>query len=89
VAALHRRRWNMGEYPYGSIIEREVKLGEKLVIDNTHLVAMDDTLDYNIRKFGGLKTFFFGGKGFVFIVRGALSLLLQSRKPAIWYTRRS
>jgi len=50
---------------------------------------MDDTLDYNIRKFGGLKTFFFGGKGFVFIVRGALSLLLQSRKPAIWYTRRS
>ena len=74
---------------YGSIIEREVKLGEKLVIDNTHLVAMDDTLDYSIRKFGGLKTFFFGGEGFVFTVRGVGRLLLQSRNPAIWYTRRS
>ena len=74
---------------YGSIIEREIKPGEKLVVDNTHLVAMDDTLDYNIKKFGGLKTFFFGGEGFVFSVRGAGRLLLQSRNPAIWYTRRS
>ena len=73
---------------YGSIIEREVRPGESLTIDNVHLVAMDDTLEYDIKKFGGLKTFLFGGEGFVFRVRGHGRLYLQSRNPAIWYTTR-
>jgi len=73
---------------YGSIIEREVKPGESLVIDNVHLVAMDDTLDYEIRRFGSLKTLLFGGEGFVFRVRGHGRLYLQSRNPAIWYATR-
>jgi len=76
VAPLHGRWWSMGKCL-------------RKYLDNTHLVAMDDTLDYSIRKFGGLKTFFFGGEGFVFTVRGSGRLLLQSRNPAIWYTRRS
>ncbi len=72
---------------YGSIIERDVKPDDRLTIDNVHLVAMDDTIGYSIRKFGGLKTFLFGGEGFVFTTKGAGKLYLQSRNPAIWYTR--
>jgi len=72
---------------YGSIIERDVKPGEKLTIDNVHLVAMDDTLEYDIRKFGGMKTLFFGGEGFVFTVKGSGKLYLQSRNPAILYAK--
>ncbi len=76
-------------YAYGGIVEKEVTLGTQLVIDNTHLVAMEDTLDYKIRRFGGLKTFFFGGEGFVFTVRGKGKIYIQTRNPAIWFTKSS
>jgi len=72
---------------YGSIVEREVKPDEKLTIDNVHLVAMDDSLEYDIRKFGSLKTLLFGGEGFVFKVRGIGKIYLQSRNPTIWYMK--
>ena len=72
---------------YGSIIEREVGPDEKLIIDNVHLVAMDDTLEYDIRRFGSLKTLLFGGEGFVFTLRGTGRIYLQSRNPTIWYAR--
>ena len=72
---------------YGSIVEREVKPGEKLTIDNVHLVAMEDTLEYDIKRFGSLKTMMFGGEGFVFKVHGLGKIYLQTRNPATWYTR--
>ena len=72
---------------YGAIVEKEVKAGEKLTIDNVHLVAMDDSLDYEIRKFGGMKSFILGGEGFVFSVKGEGRIFLQTRNPTIWYTR--
>lgn len=72
---------------YGSIVEREVRPGEKLTIDNVHLVAMEDTLEYNIKRFGSLKTMMFGGEGFVFRVHGLGKIYLQTRNPATWYTR--
>lgn len=75
----------------GSIIEQSVKPGQQLTIDNVHLVAMDETLEYKIRKFGGLKTMMFGGEGFVFDVKGDGRIYLQTRNPSIYYrkTRKS
>jgi uncharacterized protein (TIGR00266 family) len=71
----------------GEILERDAKPGEKLTIDNTHLVCMDDTINYSIRRFGGLKSTIFGGEGFVFDVNGQGKIYLQSRSPSIYYTK--
>jgi len=69
----------------GAIIEKEVKLGEKFIRDNFHLVCMDDTLSYKIRKFGGLKSFLLGGEGLVFEVEGEGKIYLQTRNPSFYY----
>ncbi len=74
---------------YGAIVIKNVEPHENLVIDNVHLVAMEDTLDYEIRRFGSLKSFMFGGEGFVFKVKGIGKLYLQTRNPAIWYSGRT
>ena len=69
----------------GAIEEKEVKPGEKLVVDNLHLVCMDDTLEYEVRRFGSFRSFFLGGEGFVFEVKGDGRLYLQTRNPSIYY----
>lgn len=69
----------------GCIIEHDIKPGEELTVDNVHLVAMDETLEYKIRKFGGMKTMLLGGEGFVFDVKGQGRIYLQTRNPAIYY----
>ncbi len=73
---------------YGAIANIDVK-GQDLTVDNTHLVAMDDTLEYEIKKFGSFKSFLLGGEGYVFKVRGQGRLYLQTRNPAIWFTKGS
>jgi uncharacterized protein (TIGR00266 family) len=64
---------------YGSIERVEVPPGERLIIDNYHLVAMPADARFTIRKFGGLKTFLFGGEGFVVEVEGPTTVYLQTR----------
>ena len=51
----------------GAIIERELKPGEQLRVDTGCLVAMQSTVDYDIRVVPGLKNALFGGEG-VFLV---------------------
>jgi len=64
---------------YGGIQEVVLKPGEKAVVDNFHLVAMDETVKWNIRKFGGLKSFLFGGEGIVVELTGPGRVLIQTR----------
>jgi len=64
---------------YGAIEEVEVPPGETLIVDNYHLVAMPYDTDYTISKVGGLKTFLFGGEGFVVEIRGPARVLVQTR----------
>ncbi len=47
--------------------------------DNFHFVAMPASTKYKIRKFGGWKSFFLGGEGFVVEVEGPTVLYLQTR----------
>lgn len=64
---------------YGAIRRVEVGPGERLVVDNYHFVAMPAATNYTVKKFGGLKTFLFGGEGFVIEVRGPTIVYVQTR----------
>jgi len=63
---------------YGGIIEIEVK--GKYTIDNNHIVAFTDGLEYDVQKFGGYKSFFLSGEGLVTKFRGTGTVWVQTRK---------
>ena len=43
----------------GSILSMNLKMGEKMILENYQLVAMSANADYRIAKHGGLKTSIF------------------------------
>jgi uncharacterized protein (TIGR00266 family) len=63
----------------GTIIEKTLAPGECLEIDTGCLVAMTDTIDFDIRYVGGIKSAFFGGEGLFF---GTLTA--RSREGKVW-----
>lgn len=71
---------------YGGIHEAEID-GE-LIVDTGHLVALEDTLDYEITKAGGswLRSML-GGEGLVLRVSGRGRLLVQSHDPSTYGRR--
>ena len=40
---------------FGAIDKHVLAPGEKLIVDNFHLVAFSESCSYVVRKFGGLK----------------------------------
>lgn len=64
---------------YGHIVEKTLKPGERVTVDNFHFVAMSDGMRWSVGKFGSIKSFFFGGEGFVINVEGPGKLYLQTR----------
>lgn len=64
---------------YGTLETRELAPGERMVIDNGHIVAMEDTIDFTVGKFGGWKSFLFGGEGLAVSVVGPGKIYLQTR----------
>ena len=64
---------------YGGIVEHELKPGEKMIVDNFHFVALNEKAKWKVKKFGGWKTFLFGGEGIVMEVEGPAKLILQTR----------
>ncbi|HLI45682.1 MAG TPA: TIGR00266 family protein [Geobacterales bacterium] len=64
---------------YGAIMPIDLKSGEVITVDNAHFVAMDASMKWSVRKFGGLKSFFFGGEGFVVDIYGPGRLYIQTR----------
>lgn len=63
----------------GTIIERELSAGETLRVDTGCIVAMQQTIHYDIQFVGGVKTALFGGEGFFFaVVTGPGKVWLQS-----------
>ncbi len=69
---------------YGAIELIELKPGEKMTIDNMHFVAMDGSVEWKTRKFGGLKSFIFGGEGIVMDVYGPGRVWVQSRNLPVF-----
>ncbi|HHV45720.1 MAG TPA: TIGR00266 family protein [Tissierellia bacterium] len=63
----------------GTIIKKQLKPGETLKLDTGCLVAMTNTIDYDIEMVGGIKSALFGGEGlFLATLRGPGTVWLQS-----------
>lgn len=63
---------------YGALHEIDVP-PEGYTIDNDHLVGFTDGLQYNVRKFGGMRGLFFSGEGLVCDFSGQGKIYLQTR----------
>ncbi len=55
--------------------------------DNGHLVAMESSVSFDIKKVGGLKSTFLSGEGVISQLKGPGRVIMQSRNPrefALW-----
>ena len=64
---------------YGAIKAIPVQQGQTVTVDTGHVVAFEDTLQYQIGKVGGMKSFMFGGEGLVMNFSGQGSIWIQTR----------
>ncbi|MBS7456109.1 TIGR00266 family protein [Coralloluteibacterium stylophorae] len=63
----------------GTVVERELRAGERLDVDTGCVVAYTDGVDMDIRRVGGVKSMFFGGEGlFLATLTGPGKVWLQS-----------
>ena len=63
----------------GTIVERELQVGESLRVDTGCLVALTQGVEYDIEYVGNVKSAVFGGEGFFFAsLRGPGHVWLQS-----------
>ena len=63
----------------GYVIEYDLKEGQQIVVDTSHLAAMESTCSMDIRQIKGAKNIFLGGEGlFNTIVTGPGHIWLQS-----------
>ncbi len=64
---------------FGAI--HEVEVDGSYIVDTGHIVAFEDTLQFNVRKVGGLKSLFLSGEGLVCDFQGKGTVYLQTRNP--------
>ncbi|PUB19311.1 TIGR00266 family protein [Yoonia sediminilitoris] len=63
----------------GTVIKRDLRVGETLRVDTGCIGAFTKDVDYNIERAGNLKSMVFGGEGlFVATLRGPGTVYLQS-----------
>ncbi|MHC1783377.1 MAG: TIGR00266 family protein [Anaerolineaceae bacterium] len=66
---------------YGAIYEKKMAAGEKYIVDTSHLVAFDATMDVQTKAVGGLKSTFLSGEGLVVELTGPGTIYIQTRSP--------
>jgi len=66
---------------YGAIDEHHVGPGETRTVDTGHVVAFEETLDFEVKRVGGLKSTLFSGEGLVCEFSGEGNLWTQTRSP--------
>jgi uncharacterized protein (TIGR00266 family) len=64
---------------FGARDKHTIGPGEKLTVDNFHLVAFTEGCQYSVHKFGGLKSTLFGGEGLVTEIVGPGDVYLQTK----------
>jgi len=64
---------------FGAIDKHALKPGEKMIVDNFHLVAFNDSCQYRVTKFGGLKETLLGGEGLVTEITGPGEVYIQTK----------
>ncbi|MDR0913512.1 MAG: TIGR00266 family protein [Methanobrevibacter sp.] len=63
----------------GDILEYDLEAGEKLIIDQGHLAAMEETVDFDIQRVKGAKNMLFGGEGlFLATLKGPGKVWVQT-----------
>ncbi|MBI1808727.1 MAG: TIGR00266 family protein [Gemmatimonadetes bacterium] len=63
----------------GALVQMELKPGERLCVDTGCLVALQNTVDYDIQMVPGIKTALFGGEGLFFVqLTGPGRVILQT-----------
>jgi uncharacterized protein (TIGR00266 family) len=62
---------------YGAI--HEIEVDGTYIVDTGHVVAFDDTLDYQIKGSGGIKATLLSGEGLTMHFKGHGKLFIQSR----------
>ncbi|MFC7074273.1 TIGR00266 family protein [Halovenus rubra] len=64
---------------YGGLEKLELAAGESYVLDNEHLVAWDEEIDYSVQRVGDLKSTFLSDEGLVFEFTGPGTAWYQTR----------
>jgi len=67
---------------FGAIDRHDLLPGEKLIVDNFHLVGFSDTCSYEVKRLGGLKEFALSGEGLVVEISGPGEVFLQTKNLA-------
>jgi uncharacterized protein (TIGR00266 family) len=63
----------------GTLVERTLASGEVVHVDTGCVVALQDSVDFDIQQAGGIKSMLFGGEGVFFaVLRGPGRIWLQS-----------
>ena len=71
----------------GAFIDITLETDQLFNCDNGHLVAMESSVSFDIKKVGGLKSTFLSGEGVVAQLKGPGRVIMQSRNPrefALW-----
>ena len=74
---------------FGGILKKEIKQGEKFIIDTGYIVAYTEGLDFGIRTAGSLKTTILGKEGLVTEFYGKGTVYYQTKSAsnfAKWLT---
>jgi uncharacterized protein (TIGR00266 family) len=64
---------------YGAIHEIKLEAGKSYTIDNGHMVAFDESVNYKVRRVGGLKSTLFSGEALVCTYTGSGRIFMQTR----------
>ena len=66
----------------GGFFIRDLKDGEKLRIDNSHMVAIEGEIKWDIKRVGGIKATLFSKEGIVIELEGPGKVIFQTRSPS-------
>jgi uncharacterized protein (TIGR00266 family) len=64
---------------YGAIHDIMLEPGQQWTVDTGHLVAFTESIGFNVRQVGGLKSTLFSGEGLVVDLTGPGRVLMQTR----------
>lgn len=64
---------------YGGLERLKLEAGESYTLDNEHVIAWDDTIEFQTRRVGGLKSSLLSGEGLVFEFTGPGTAWYQTR----------
>lgn len=66
---------------YGAIYEKTLNASEKYLVDSSHLVAFDASMEVQTRAVGGMKSTLLSGEGLVVEMTGPGRIFIQTRSP--------